>query len=224
MPSDSPIVPSSVVPAALQLIAQHEPRIKQQPARIRAAVCVVLRRVGDEFEFLMMQRAFHENDPWSGQMAFPGGKVEQTDASPKAAAMRETFEEVGIDLASAIYVGRLNDLYGFKHQDTYIAHISSFVFLLTEPAKITPNYEVADTVWLPFSYLENAANFMILEKPRAEIPDMPAINIDLNKQQVLWGLSLRILLMIYDLLKMPMQALDHKVKDYMRSMERSEPE
>ena len=203
-------------------IAQHHPRIKGAPARVKAAVSVIVREHQDQVEFLMMQRAFHENDPWSGQMAFPGGKVEVSDQNPRAAAMRETAEEVGIELSRQDYVGQLNDLYGFKHEGIYVAHISSFVFRAPENCVIKPNYEVADTVWLPFSHLEDPLNFQILEQPRSGIPDMPAITINPVKQQVLWGLSLRIVLMMYDLLEQPLAALSPEIKAQFREIEAQE--
>jgi hypothetical protein len=61
---------------------------------------------------LYLLRAVHERDKWSGHVAFPGGKLEPQDENIRATAMRETLEEVGIDLKSPAYkyLGRLNDL------------------------------------------------------------------------------------------------------------------
>ena len=212
-------------PAALDLVTRHKPRLKTQASRIKAAVCVILRNTDQGIEFLLMQRADHPNDPWSGQMAFPGGKVEKTDAGPKEAAMREAFEEVGIRLSEQQYVGQLNDLYGFKLDGVYVAHIASFVFLLDEPVSIKHNYEVADTVWLPLEYLEDPNNFMVYENPRVnllDIRDMPAIRINLDKGQILWGLSMRILLLLYDVLERPMTVLDEATIKILRELEANE--
>lgn len=206
----------------LDPLTRYQPRLKTEPSRIKAAVCVILREGKDGLEFLMMQRADHPDDPWSGQMAFPGGKVEASDAGPKAAAMRETREEVGIELTDQDYVGRLNDLYGFKLDGIYVAHIASFVFLIDRPVTIKPNYEVADTVWLPLEYLEDPTHFMIYEKPRPDIPDMPAIRINLDKGQILWGLSMRILLLLYDVLERPMSVLDESTLKRLREIEENE--
>ena len=64
----------------------------------RAAVALVLRRNLSEAEMLVIKRSVSERDHWSGHLALPGGRVEEGDASLLAAAVRETFEEVGIDL------------------------------------------------------------------------------------------------------------------------------
>src|SRR5829696_8692147 len=64
----------------------------------RAAVALVLRRNLSEAEMLVIKRSVSERDHWSGHLALPGGRVEEGDASLLAAAVRETLEEVGVDL------------------------------------------------------------------------------------------------------------------------------
>src|SRR3954465_359443 len=75
----------------------------------RAAVALVLRRNLSEAEMLVIKRSVSERDHWSGHLALPGGRVEAGDASLLAAAVRETFEEVGINLleAGGDFLGRL---------------------------------------------------------------------------------------------------------------------
>ena len=62
------------------------------PASRRAAVAVVLRDEGRGLEILFIRRAEHPQDPWSGQIAFPGGRFEPGDADLRATAIRETFD------------------------------------------------------------------------------------------------------------------------------------
>ncbi|MCA9639821.1 MAG: NUDIX domain-containing protein, partial [Myxococcales bacterium] len=64
-----------------------------------AAVAAVLRPTDADTEVLLIRRAEHEGDPWSGHMAFPGGRHDPTDPDLLTTARRETLEEVGLDLS-----------------------------------------------------------------------------------------------------------------------------
>ncbi|MEP6687797.1 MAG: NUDIX domain-containing protein, partial [Gemmatimonadales bacterium] len=59
---------------------------------------------------LLIRRADRAGDPWSGHMALPGGRREETDPDLVATAVRETFEEVGLSLAPADLLGSLDDV------------------------------------------------------------------------------------------------------------------
>ena len=95
-------------------IRDYSPNIKHNDSLLTAAVAIILRDGEHGTEFLMMQRAYHEKDPWSGQMSFPGGKLDPQDDSHKAAAIREAYEEVGIQLSEDDCVGQIDDVYGLK--------------------------------------------------------------------------------------------------------------
>jgi len=82
------------------------------PGEAHASVAIVFREGPESIEVLLIERAEREGDPWSGHMAFPGGRLEDHDDSSRSTARRETFEEVGIELASAEYLGRLDDIEG----------------------------------------------------------------------------------------------------------------
>lgn len=209
----------------LQLISDHQPALRTDDSLMNAAVAIILRdRVLPDgqttTEFLMMQRAFHQDDPWSGQMSFPGGKIESSDIDAKTAAVREVLEEVGIELQSQDYIGQLDDLYGLRVDEIYIVHVSCFVFKVQRPIEITTNYEVADTVWLPFSYLNEPGNLHDSFQPNGASARMPAVMIDADKDQVLWGLSLRVLVGLYELLAWSMNVLTQKEQIELRNMEK----
>ena len=89
----------------------HIPDLGPSKAAARnAAVAMVISEQEDRgLSALFIQRAEHPDDPWSGQMAFPGGRRESYDSSLDAAARRETLEEVGLELNEAMLVGRLSD-------------------------------------------------------------------------------------------------------------------
>jgi len=191
----------------LKILKEYQPVRRVENSLLHAAIAIILREGKDGLEFLLMQRAQHKNDPWSGQMSFPGGKIDPKDNSAKAAAIRETEEEVGITLLQHDYIGQLDDLYGIKVDDQYSVHVSCFVFMPTQPLNPVGNYEVADLVWLPFSYLEDVSHSIEFFHPYSAEMRMPAVMINAEKDQILWGLSLRILSTLYALLDWPMAVL-----------------
>src|SRR5688572_15001632 len=81
-----------------------------------AAVAAILREVPgmSAAELFFIRRAEHPQDPWSGHIAFPGGRRDPGDPNLLATAMRETLEEVGIDLSRAKLLGRLPDVPSFS--------------------------------------------------------------------------------------------------------------
>lgn len=90
----------------------------------------------------------------SGQIAFPGGRIDPTDASPEAAALRESEEEIGLDPASVEIVGRMPDYVsgsGFR--------IAPVLGIVPEKhaLKLNPD-EVDDAFEVPLGFLMNAAN------------------------------------------------------------------
>ena len=74
-----------------------------------AAVAAVMREGDLGVEMLFIERARKVGDPWSGQMAFPGGRTSRDDAHTLATAQRETSEELGLELRNANALGRLSD-------------------------------------------------------------------------------------------------------------------
>ena len=89
-------------------------RVSPSPASLtsgrRAAVAALLAESPNGVELLLIRRAERASDPWSGHMALPGGHLDPSDADLRATAVRETREELGIDLErDAQFLGRLQD-------------------------------------------------------------------------------------------------------------------
>ena len=188
----------------LELLRQYQPKLNEEPSSLSAAVAIVLRDGDDGTEFLLMQRAKHDADPWSGQMAFPGGKVETSDVSRRAAAMRETAEELSVDLKDEDYIGQIDDIYGNNISSKASLHLSCFIFKPKRKLSPLGNHEVADIVWLSASYLNDAKNEHEFFHPKDSSLRMPAVMIDSDKKQILWGLSLRMIQRLFEIVGKPL--------------------
>jgi 8-oxo-dGTP pyrophosphatase MutT (NUDIX family) len=140
---------------------------------------------------LFIQRATAEDDPWSGQMAFPGGRNEDTDADLAATAARETLEEIGLDLASARALGALTDLDGGRATNRPITVSGHCFWLPSSPGRLVLSHEVAAVVSVPVGDLLDPSRHIDYHYPRTGLL-FPGIQLD-HPDQVIWGLTLRFL-------------------------------
>lgn len=124
-------------------------RAKPTPADVTRASVAVLLRLTEEPAVLLMKRAEFDGDPWSGHVSLPGGRAEPTDPDSVATAVRETHEELGIDLRMAAYVAPLPSFPATAHGRTSTLWVEPHVFVEGEPATPRPNIEVAAWRWLP---------------------------------------------------------------------------
>jgi 8-oxo-dGTP pyrophosphatase MutT (NUDIX family) len=120
---------------------------------VPAAVLVPIVERNDGLTVLLTQRTDHLT-AHAGQISFPGGRVEDIDASHEAAALRETEEEVGLRSEHIEIVGQL-DLYvtrtGFE--------VTPVVGIVTPPFSLNPDpFEVADVFEVPLSFIVDPAN------------------------------------------------------------------
>ncbi|CAO1618336.1 unnamed protein product [Sympodiomycopsis kandeliae] len=110
-------------------------------------------------EILYIKRATRPTDKWSAHVAFPGGRRDETDEDALYTAMRETWEEVGLDLADRdfLQIGQLDDREITSSLGKRLLMVlSPFVFLQTTPFSHHPELqptEVASAHWIPLSHL-----------------------------------------------------------------------
>ncbi len=171
--------------------------ISPQDAPQRAAVAAILQPGRDCPEVLLILRAEMAGDPWSGQIAFPGGRVEKTDSSSRAAAERETFEEIGINLPkSSLYLGRLHDLHAHARLQRLPMAISPFVYWLEAPVSPQVSPEVQEVLWVSLLHLFDSRHRCTVDYARGDTRlELPGIRVG---SSVLWGLTL---LMLTDFLE-----------------------
>ena len=125
-----------------------------EPQAGRAAVAIILRESENATEMLMIRRAVREGDPWSGHMGFPGGRRDAGDGSNLRCALRETEEELGVDLAQCgRQLGELTDVNTGWRADRPEMLVTPFVFQVDAVPAMTPNDEVAEVVWVPLDFL-----------------------------------------------------------------------
>ena len=153
----------------------------------QASVALVVRPAGGDLELLVIRRATREGDPWSGHMAFPGGRRDPEDTGPRETAERETREEVGIDLSrEGRLLGPLVEV-GPRAGPIPIV-ISPFVFAAHRGVAIDPNHEVDAAFWVPIPALTapGAATEYLHVLAHGEELRFPAIAY---QSHVIWGLT-----------------------------------
>jgi 8-oxo-dGTP pyrophosphatase MutT (NUDIX family) len=177
-------------------LAAREPEIVPDASARRAAVAVCLRE-GRGVEVLLIERARREGDPWSGHMAFPGGRVEAGDGSARRAAERETFEEVGLRLLGAERLGRLDDMRGHHAAGNPPLVISAFVYRVADPPPLVLSDEVEQAFWFPLAeFLDPGRRVDHRFGPGSEWR-YPGILVGDPGRHVVWGLTYRFLEVLF---------------------------
>ena len=160
-------------------------------AAARAAVAIVLVPDGDDARVLFIERAEREGDPWSGHMAFPGGRASRSDADLAETARRETLEEVGLDLgAGAELVGALDPLPARSRGEATGMYVAPFVWTLERMPALRPNAEVAATVWGSLHAIASGRHATTVDwSYRGSSLRLPAFAVG---DRVVWGLTFQI--------------------------------
>jgi 8-oxo-dGTP pyrophosphatase MutT (NUDIX family) len=158
----------------------------------RAAVAIVFRaQPGAGLELLLIQRAEREGDPWSGHVAFPGGRRGATDATLQDTAMRETREETGVDLErDGVMLGTLDELRPRTPTLPPII-VTPFVAVVGPDLVAVPSEEVAEVFWVPWSLLTDSASSrnstVLVRGAEWRVPSY------VLGRHVVWGMTERIL-------------------------------
>jgi 8-oxo-dGTP pyrophosphatase MutT (NUDIX family) len=154
-----------------------------------AAVALVLVEGAVGVEALFIRRAVRADDPWSGQVALPGGRRDPGDPDLVATAIRETREETGIDLSQAEPLGVLDDLAPVTRVLPPVV-VRPFVFALPQRPAVHASAEVQHAFWVPLERLAEPGVRREVSLPvRGVERTVPAYLIG---DDVIWGMTERI--------------------------------
>jgi 8-oxo-dGTP pyrophosphatase MutT (NUDIX family) len=152
---------------------------------IHAAVTIV---TIENSEILILKRAVNPLDPWSGQISLPGGRIEESDSSPYAAAIRETQEECGFTLSKENFKVELPAEYAGPSS----LKVIPYHFNLTErPEIFLDKKEHSEYFWTNIEYLMDKSLHK-KEKLSKDYPDQlfPFITVG---DTPLWGFTFKVL-------------------------------
>jgi 8-oxo-dGTP pyrophosphatase MutT (NUDIX family) len=179
-------------------LAEHQAAEIDEPEGRRAAVAALLRFDRGRPEVLLMKRIERDGDRWSGHVSLPGGNQQADDADLVATAVRETREEVGVDLAAAARpLGRMDAIRPLSRAGPVPMVVTPFVFELIAEVNPVAGDEADAVFWLPLDdalagALDSQYEYLIGASPMM----LPCWRYE---GFVIWGLTYRLLKDLFEL-------------------------
>ncbi len=155
-----------------------------------AAVAILIREEVDDYETLLVRRAEVPGDPWSGDMAFPGGKKATGDHTLRDTVIREVREETGINLDSLTYIGGLPVVFSSLRPGRDVLPI---VYLYEGRPEIRLNPELTAYRWVHLKELRASRTITHIKGYEEEA-------FKLSDDVVVWGLTYKMLNKLLELL------------------------
>ena len=182
-----------MTPVTLEVVRRrltaHSPDRVIDPSAVEAAVALVLAPTGrGGLDALLIERATRPEDPWSGQVAFPGGRRDPADASLLDTAIREVSEEVGVRLRETDLLGELDDVHPRTKTLPSIV-VRPFVFGLHSQPSIRHSEEVASHYWASLDELMTPGVYGDVEIQLVQ-RTFPAYRLG---HLIVWGMTERII-------------------------------
>lgn len=178
---------SSALDRLFRELARQAPVRADFPDRPHAAVALLL--APDPDRLLLIRRADRPGDPWSGQLALPGGRRESHDPDLLHTAIRETAEETGLVLDRAWHRVELDDLAPITPVLPPIV-VRPFAFQLAEALAAGLSAEVADAAWVPLATLADEG---VYRPASIEVRGAPRVVHGYHLDNgLLWGMTERI--------------------------------
>jgi 8-oxo-dGTP pyrophosphatase MutT (NUDIX family) len=175
---------------ARRALARHAAQEISAPEARPAAVALILVEQSGGLEALFIKRAARAGDPWSGQVAFPGGRHDPEDGDLLVTAIRETREETGVELSDAERLGVLDDLYP-RTPTLPPVRVRPFVFALPARRPLVATAEVERAFWVPLARIVEPGVRRDVKLLVGGVERVfPAYDLG---EDVIWGMTERIL-------------------------------
>ncbi|AUM12752.1 NUDIX hydrolase [Ketobacter alkanivorans] len=158
----------------------------------QAAVAVIYRHTDNGCELFFIQRAKKRGDPWSGDMAFPGGRKQIEDATLIDTAVRETWEETGLDLFHhGVFQHKLTHQLTRSHRKHAPMIVTPHLFYWQGDDAINLNHECDDALWIPLDFFNDQRQRSSLTWKQGHFAlQLPCYRYG---EKTVWGLTLRML-------------------------------
>lgn len=165
-------------------------KLRSPNEEVYAGVAIMLKPGDEDIELFLVKRAEVSGDPWSGDMAFPGGKKTPSDVDICDTVRREVEEETGITLDEMRFLGAM------KVEKSNVRpgkEVLPLVFVLEEKPPVTLNYELTKAFWAPLKELKKS-------QTRANVKgwDSEVFKVE---GEVVWGMTYRMLKRIIGLME-----------------------
>ena len=131
--------------------------LEKPSGQVQAAVLIAILNYGKYIknpELIYTQRSSHLSTH-SGEVSFPGGKVEEGDENLFATALRESSEEMNLNGEDITVLGKLDYLIS-RHK----VEVNPFVVTVDSPQPLKPNQEIQEIFTVPLSFLLDLKNIL----------------------------------------------------------------
>lgn len=158
---------------------------------VRSAVLVMLSERGSGFGIWFIKRTEYKDDPFSGHVAFPGGKKKKIDATLLDTAAREVNEELGFDATEkGEFLGEMDFFRPYTPSVRNYA-VKPFILVVQSEPEFVPNREVSEIFCVPVSHLLDGNNRTVRKRRRGDI--LIDDHVFSYRDHIIWGLTGRIL-------------------------------
>jgi 8-oxo-dGTP pyrophosphatase MutT (NUDIX family) len=179
-----------------QVLERRETQPKAEWDSYPAAVLIPLISLDGVWSLLYTRRT-DSLESHRGQVAFPGGRIDEMDHSPTQAALREACEEIGIDPDQVEVLGSMDPLYTITQ-----FHVTPVIGLLDWPVELNLNQsEVAAVFQVPIAWLAQKQNLEVVERTLwSGGPTIPIYQFKPYQGETIWGATARITLNLLEIM------------------------